>query len=158
MSRLHFKDYFYVGVQSVLFILFIGLQVQPYPLFPKVNIPDPWPLAGWGLVAIGALCILVALLQLSERLSPFPTPKANARLLQNGLFGLVRHPIYSGLILAFGGWSLRNESPEQMGVTFLLWALFWFKSRYEEERLLEHFPGYAEYAKKTGRFWPKWGK
>lgn len=43
MSRLHFKDYYYVGVQSVLFILFIGLQVQPYPLFPEVNIQDPAP-------------------------------------------------------------------------------------------------------------------
>lgn len=158
MNRLHFKDYFYVGVQSVLFAAFIGLQLHPLALLPRIVLPEPIPTLGLGLVVVGSLCILIALLQLSERLSPFPTPKANARLLQNGLFGLIRHPIYSGLILAFSGWSLRNESPEQMLVSLLLWALFWFKSRYEEERLLEHFPDYAEYRKKTGRFWPKWGK
>ena len=155
MSRLHFKDYFYVGVQSVLFAVFIALQLYPKKLLPAIALPEPLRTVGLGIVVLGSLVILIALLQLSERLSPFPTPKANARLLQNGLFGLVRHPIYSGLILAFGGWSLRNESPEQMLISLLLWALFWFKSKYEEERLLDHFPGYSDYRKKTGRFWPK---
>jgi len=158
MNRLHFNDYFYVGVQSVLFAVFIALQLYPQEFLPAIALPEPLRTVGLGMVFLGSFCILIALLQLSERLSPFPTPKANARLLQNGLFKYVRHPIYSGLILAFSGWSLRNESPEQLAVSLLLWLLFWFKSHYEEKRLLDYFPGYSDYRKTTGRFWPKWGK
>jgi protein-S-isoprenylcysteine O-methyltransferase Ste14 len=158
MTRLPFKDYFYVGAQSILFALFIGFQLWPLGIIPGFNLPEPLPAIGLGIVGLGSLCIAIALLQLNERLSPFPTPKANARLLQNGLFALVRHPIYTGLILAFGGWSIRNQSLEQMAITLLLWVLFSFKARYEEKRLLQRFPDYAEYRKKTGRFWPKWGK
>jgi protein-S-isoprenylcysteine O-methyltransferase Ste14 len=101
-------------------------------------------LAGGGALAAGGLA------SLGRSLSPFPEPREDAELVEHGAYGLVRHPIYGGLLLAATGWSLRR-SPRALVPTALLTALWSAKARREEELLRARFPRYREYAARTPR-------
>ena len=157
MAKLRILDFFFVLLQFVLFGLFL-VSDQVWPEFMSLSFPKEVQWVGLGLVGLGALLIGIALLQLSDRLSPFPTPKGNARLLQNGVFKWMRHPIYTGILFVFSGWAFYRESANELLVSLALFILFFFKARYEERRLQEVFPDYAEYKKRTGRFLPRWIK
>lgn len=157
MTKLRILDFFFVLLQFILFGLFL-VSDQWWPELFSLSFPKEVQWAGLGLVGFGAFLIGIALLQLNDRLSPFPTPKSNARLLQNGVFKWMRHPIYTGILLVFSGWSFYGEASNQLLVSLALFILFFFKARYEERRLEEVFPDYAEYKKRTGRFLPRWIK
>jgi protein-S-isoprenylcysteine O-methyltransferase Ste14 len=62
--------------------------------------------AGATVTALGVLLGLAGLVTLGRALTPFPRPLARAQLRQSGIYGLVRHPIYGGVVLASLGWSL----------------------------------------------------
>jgi protein-S-isoprenylcysteine O-methyltransferase Ste14 len=73
---------------------------------------------------------------------------------ETGPYGWVRHPIYSGLILAAFGWALIAQ-----GWLTLLWAVvllvfFDIKSRREERWLMARFPAYASYRKRVRKLIP----
>lgn len=144
----NYKDYWFVVIQFVLFFCFIfdfdwsmklGLTIQ------KI---------GLGFAVFGGIIITLALLQLNKNLSPFPTPKNNATLLENGMYKYSRHPIYSGIILLFLGYSLYQNSVYKLLISLLIVILFYLKSNYEEQRLEQKFPDYKNYKTKTGRFFP----
>lgn len=85
---------------------------------------------------------------MGRSLTPFPTPPAHGRLVRSGPFRYVRHPIYVGGVLVFGGLSL-VFSAWGLVLTGVL-AVFWIaKARHEERLLLERFPDYAEYRRTT---------
>jgi protein-S-isoprenylcysteine O-methyltransferase Ste14 len=107
------------------------------------------------LAIVGFLIALIAVLQLNKNLSPFPTPKENAILLENGLYKFVRHPIYSGLLLLFYGYGIYVDSIYKLLISSLLLVLFYFKTNYEEKQLERKFPDYSNYKQKAGRFLPK---
>ena len=65
-----------------------------------------------------------------------------------GVYRLVRHPIYGGVILIALGSSL-VWSPLALLPTALLVVLFELKSRREESLLLERFPGYETYRRRV---------
>ncbi|MCO5233875.1 MAG: isoprenylcysteine carboxylmethyltransferase family protein [Chitinophagales bacterium] len=142
-----FKDYFFVSLQGILFISFIAnidffdLQI-PYWI-EKVSI----------LPAIaGVYIVLKSILQLNKNISPFPTPKQNGQLIVDGLYKYVRHPIYSGVLIACISVSIYTNSEYRLLVSILLYILFYFKSKYEEERLSLIYPKYSEYKKTRARF------
>ncbi|MFC4634965.1 methyltransferase family protein [Dokdonia ponticola] len=143
-------DIIYVLIQFVLFILFI-LEIAQL----RFVLPDIVSTVGIIGVFIGFIIILISLLQLNKYLSPFPSPKPGSSLIQNGLYKYIRHPMYTGILMLLLGYSIYVSSGYKLLVTFLLFVLFTFKSRYEEERLAGSFKGYSGYKKKTGRFFPK---
>ena len=144
------KDYYLVGLQILIFILF-------YFDLELIDLDLPSWLNTIALIVsvIGFIICIVAVLQLNENLSPFPTPKNGSQLITNGLYRLARHPIYSGIIIAFTGFSIYSESLFRMLLTLILIVLFNYKSKYEEQLLLKRFPEYDNYRNKTGRFFPK---
>jgi protein-S-isoprenylcysteine O-methyltransferase Ste14 len=110
--------------------------------------------AGGLLMAAGAFLALRGLVDLRENLTPFPRPLEGARLVERGAYGLVRHPIYGGLILGAFGWGLALASPAALAAAALLAGFFYLKSRREERWLDERFEGYAAYRARTRRFVP----
>ncbi|MEM9887368.1 MAG: isoprenylcysteine carboxylmethyltransferase family protein [Bacteroidota bacterium] len=146
------QDYLFVSLQLCLFLLFIFAPDLHHFRFPKL-------LRIFGLIfsILGVLMILLALFQLSDALTPFPSPKTGASLKTDGLYRWIRHPIYSGILLFFLAWSCYTSALSQFIVTALLYLLFFFKSRYEEERLLGVYgEDYRIYQSQVGRFFPKY--
>lgn len=142
------KDYFFVSLQLVLFFCFI------FDLNWSMNLDLGLRETGFWIGVIGGAIILLALLQLNTNLSPFPTPKNNSVLLQHGLYKYMRHPIYTGIIILFTGYSFYRNSFYKLGISLLLLLLFYFKSKYEELRLEQKFLEYKQYKKRTNRFVP----
>lgn len=144
------KDQILVSIQLLLFLVFTVNVDWSLGLYsPRLK--------NCGLIVsiFGLIIILLSVLQLNKNLSPFPTPKNNAVLVQNGLFKLVRHPIYSGIILVVIGYSVYKDSLYKGIISMLLLILFHFKTKYEEQKLSEKFSNYQSYKKKTGKFFPR---
>jgi protein-S-isoprenylcysteine O-methyltransferase Ste14 len=104
--------------------------------------------AGLAVALTGVALFVWARRALGGSFTIFPRPKPGARLVTDGPFALVRHPIYSGAILAFAGCSLAF-SPWGLAATLVL-ALVWAgKARVEERHLAERFPEYADYRRRV---------
>jgi protein-S-isoprenylcysteine O-methyltransferase Ste14 len=118
----------------------------------------PW---GPAVSVVGIMAIVVAgglaargIWDLRSGLSPFPRPVAGAPLIESGAYRLLRHPIYSGLVLGAIGWGLVTGSVPAIGAAGLLFLLLAAKSHREELWLAAIHPRYAAYRQKTKRLIP----
>ncbi|HVO72101.1 MAG TPA: isoprenylcysteine carboxylmethyltransferase family protein [Aggregatilineaceae bacterium] len=145
----------YVVVQSILFVL---IAVGPGWIDVHPQLPAFWHAAAMiiGLVlgAVGLLLAFSGMLGLGSNLSIFPRPKDNATLVQTGAYGVVRHPIYAGLIIGAVGWALLNVSLVTLIYAGILLVFFDVKSRREERWLTEKFPDYAAYRTRVRKLIP----
>jgi len=123
--------------------------------------PDwPGPLAatatvvGLSLALVGGGLALAGALKLGRNLTPLPAPGADARLIRSGAYRVVRHPIYSGLILAAAGWALFIQGGLTLLFVLALFGLLDAKSRYEERLLVARFDDYADYQRRVCRLIP----
>ena len=110
---------------------------------------------GTGAIAVGCWLLIRAVVDLGGRVTPWPRPRPDARLVESGIYASLRHPIYAGLILASLGWSALTTSPAAFVASFLLAALLDGKARREEAWLLERYEGYAAYRRRSKRFVPR---
>jgi protein-S-isoprenylcysteine O-methyltransferase Ste14 len=119
---------------------------------------DPWRIAGvvvgTGLIALGAVGAVLGVVGLRENLTAVPRPVQGGRLIDSGVFGLVRHPIYAGILTAALGWALATASPPALLAAVLLGCFFDLKARREEAWLLAAYPAYAAYRARVRKLVP----
>ncbi|HEX7949126.1 MAG TPA: isoprenylcysteine carboxylmethyltransferase family protein [Candidatus Limnocylindrales bacterium] len=106
------------------------------------------------LIGAGGLLAVRGILDLGRNVTPFPRPREGARLVDTGAYGLVRHPIYGGLIAGAFGWGLLAASPASIGGAVVLAVFLDLKARREEAWLIERVAGYAAYRERTRRLLP----
>ena len=144
------KDIFYVAVQFLLFALYfidwglLALDLPSWVTYPSLV-----------LGIVGILIIIWGILSMNDSLSPFPSPKNDSNLVSTGIYGYVRHPIYSGILLSLVAFGLYTFSLFKILIVLLLALVLYFKSSLEEKLLLQRYEEYSAYKKKTGRFFPK---
>jgi protein-S-isoprenylcysteine O-methyltransferase Ste14 len=109
-----------------------------------------------GLLILGAGGVLgtAGTLALGRNLTPFPRPKEGGYLVSQGAYGIVRHPIYAGLILGTLGWAIWNANVLGIMLAFALLVFFGLKSQREERWLLEAYPDYGAYRRRVKRLIP----
>lgn len=142
----------WVLVQGILFVL----------VFMAGTLPAAWDgparvvtvVAGGILIAIGAVLAVRGVLDLGGSLTAVPKPRADGSLVETGVYGRARHPIYGGIVLAAVGWGLACASPMALLLAGVLLGFFFLKSTREEAWLSERFAGYPEYRTRTRRFIP----
>ena len=133
------------------------------------NLPIPFlgmrflPAAAWLLWnGIGAVLVVIGLLftvwareHLGRNWSDVVTIKVDHELVTSGPYRVVRHPIYTGLLLAFLGTAIaRGEWRGLLAVALALWA-FWRKLRVEERLMREQFgAAYEEYGERVAALIP----
>lgn len=107
-------------------------------------------LAGEGMVALGLAFAVWARITLGGNWSASVTVKENHQLTRTGPYALVRHPIYTGLLLMFLGTALAGGTlGALLGVPLALIS-FKIKSRIEEGVMREQFgDDYAAYAREV---------
>jgi protein-S-isoprenylcysteine O-methyltransferase Ste14 len=76
------------------------------------------------------------------------------QLVTGGPYRLVRHPIYSGEILAAAAVAAIRCSAANTVVLALFIAIQLYRTRLEEVKLRSVFPGYGDFAAKSRWFWP----
>jgi protein-S-isoprenylcysteine O-methyltransferase Ste14 len=138
-------------VALLLAVVLLAVPGLPLPFLNSRFLPvQTWPLwsgIGAGLVVIGLLFTVWAREHLGRNWSDVVTIKVDHELVTSGPYRVVRHPIYTGLLVAFVGSAIaRGEWRGILAVALGFWA-FWRKSRVEERLMREQFgTAYEEYS------------
>ena len=143
--------YGWVVVQIALFVLY-GLALA----WGASASWGVWRWLGAPLVAMGAWVGLAALRMHGRKLTPLPEPNPALGLQRTGVYALIRHPMYTGLLLSAFGLAILLQKPLAIVGATALTAFFNLKAREEERRLQRNSPEYADYQRATGRFLPRW--
>jgi protein-S-isoprenylcysteine O-methyltransferase Ste14 len=114
----------------------------------------PLSLCGAVLLLIAAGCGIAGTVSLGRSLTPFPKPSAGTRLVQTGIYGIIRHPLYTAVLCGSVGWALVWRSWPALLAALALAPLFDAKARREEHWLRQQFPAYAGYMQRVRRFIP----
>jgi protein-S-isoprenylcysteine O-methyltransferase Ste14 len=145
----------YVVLQFGLFFL-VALGPRTWPGWPAWSAPYTWLgwLAGGVLAVLGGTLVLASVVRLGPSLTAVPYPKDDATLVESGPYQIVRHPIYSGLILAALGWGLFVHGWLTIGYALVLFLFFDIKSRREERWLREKYCEYEAYGQRVHKLIP----
>lgn len=145
----------YLVVQAGLFIL-LAFGPRSWRGEAAWGAPYGWigSVGGGILLVAGIMLGVTGALNLGRNLTPLPAPRENATLVMAGAYRIVRHPIYSGIILMACGWGLWLQSWLTIAYALLLFAFFDIKSRREERWLVEKFPQYAAYRQRVRKLVP----
>jgi protein-S-isoprenylcysteine O-methyltransferase Ste14 len=104
---------------------------------------------GAALFAAGVALAIWARVILGRNWGMPMTQKLEPELVTSGPYGVVRHPIYSGLLLAMLGTSLVTNLIG-LGITVVLGAFFVYSATIEERNLTATFPqAYPAYRART---------
>jgi len=108
-----------------------------------------------GIQALGLLLGIWAILVMSRsKLNITPVPRKGAFLVESGPYRLLRHPMYTSLMLIVLPSLYDNHSPLNIFLTGVLFINLYFKLMYEEQLLQLRFEGYIEFRKRTWRLIP----
>jgi protein-S-isoprenylcysteine O-methyltransferase Ste14 len=136
-------------------ILLAGGRFLPAVLTTRFAPPGHLlPLLGGLAVAIGIAFAVWARRHLGRNWSGTVTVKQGHKLIRSGPYRIVRHPIYSGLLLALIGTAAAVG--EVRGVLAAVCALVGFlrKIHVEEQRMSETFAEYGQYRQETAALIP----
>ena len=145
----------WVLIQGVLLVV---VAVAGWSLGPDWS--GPLQLAGAivGIVLItgGIVLAFRGVIDLGGALTPLPRPRDGAELVETGAYAYVRHPMYTGLILAGFGWAILQASIVAVALALVLAGFLLVKSAREEAWLERRFPAYVAYRARTRRLvpWP----
>ncbi len=119
---------------------------------------DPPRIVAWSLlgpVVLGFLFAWWARIHLGTLWSAHITRKSDHRVVDTGPYALVRHPIYSGLMLAaFSTAAMQGVLSALLGAAIFALS-FWLKARLEEQFLRQELgPDYDAYARRVGMLVP----
>ncbi len=144
-------------VSIVCALLLLWLPFIPLPLFGKRFLPTGiarfW--IGFAVFAAGLLFSIWARHHLGSNWSQAVTVKEGHQLITSGPYALVRHPIYTGFLLAFVGMAVaRGELRGLLAVT-LVFVVLWHKLRIEDRWMLEQFgDSYEIYSRQVAALVP----
>lgn len=140
-----------VGLQ---FALMGGLAAVVVASLPRQ--PIGWLAAGLWIAAAGVGLAALA----ANRIGNFnirPDPHPQGRLITQGIYHWVRHPMYASVLLAATGAAVAAAEGWRLfawGAVLALVAVLTVKSMLEERWLAERHPEYLAYAMRTRRFLP----
>jgi protein-S-isoprenylcysteine O-methyltransferase Ste14 len=110
------------------------------------------------LIVAGVVVAVLGGVRLGRSLTPVPRPKDDGVLVTTGIYSWVRHPIYTGVLLAGLGLLVWGASIAHLVGWAMLWAVLNVKASIEEKMLSERYGEYGSYAEVTGRLLPRWPK
>src|SRR5271169_400202 len=111
---------------------------------------------GIAITAAGLLFAIWARAYLGRNWSGAVTVKVGHELIRSGPYRWVRHPIYSGMILAMIGTPINQGQFLGFIAVVLLWIGFSLKSRIEELFMVTTFgQEYEQYSRSTGAILPR---
>ena len=147
---------YWVLAQGVILIAFAFLPTW-HPL--AWELLPTWVMYGQRAIALvlgvfAGVLLGKGLIDLGANLTPLPYPRENGTLIQTGVYGIVRHGLYSGLIFGTAAYSLWQLSLPHVLGTVLLFGVLDIKARQEEAWLMERYPDYASYRQRVNKFIP----
>lgn len=89
-----------------------------------------------------------------SNLNVYPDIREGAKLVKSGPYRIIRHPMYSSIILAITPLVIDQFTWFRLSVYLIMFVDLIIKLKYEESMLKAQFIDYEEYCKKTFRIIP----
>jgi protein-S-isoprenylcysteine O-methyltransferase Ste14 len=148
---------FHLGAMALAFFLLFSHRLDIGPLGLRFAPVSAWfRTSGTVLTFAGAAFAIWARYSLGQYWSARVTLKIDHQLIRSGPYAWVRHPLYSGLLLAMAGTAL--VAGEWRGVIAVVMALVEFSRKAAKEEALlagEFGERYQEYRKQAGFLTPR---
>ncbi len=147
------------------FFAFLGilfLVLYNYP-FWFIDVFAPWQIVSWLLLSVSVLFVLQGIWILrkaggSQARAEMPenfTFENTVTLVTGGIYGYIRHPMYSSLLLLAWGAFFKHFTIFGLGLVLLTSLFLYITGLMEEKENLAFFgPTYREYMKSTKMFLP----
>ena len=135
----------------------LWLPSVPLPLLNERFLPDgAWCVWSGAAVTAGGLLFSVwARRHLGKNWSQAVTLKEGHELITSGPYALVRHPIYTGLLLAFVGCAIARGEWRGLLAVALVFVALWRKLRLEEKWMRAQFgESYEAYSRRVASLVP----
>jgi protein-S-isoprenylcysteine O-methyltransferase Ste14 len=111
----------------------VGIHSRPLSTWPGLH----W--IGAAICAAGVALVIASRRNLGRNWSDLVVLKRNHELIQTGPYRWVRHPLYSGMLLAILGSAMTVNSRFAYIAVPIVWLGFWLKARREEALLEQQF-------------------
>ena len=132
---------------ALLIVLVLVPRRDPTLLSLVVGVP---------LLALGLVLGLAASRRLGSALTPTPVPITQAGLRTEGIYAVLRHPIYSAVLLAALGFTVIMGTWWTVGVFVVLVGFFTLKYRWEDRLLAQEYGTQWEaWSRQTGALIPR---
>jgi len=140
----------YAAAQTVLLAAFAAILVwnPGAPLFASQAASR----TGSAIAIAGLVVIALGFAALRGNIQVAPHTKPGARLVQSGVYRVLRHPIYTGIALCVVGLWLREPTLAAAAAGIVVLVFLGVKRRVEERFLLAAYPAYAQYRERTIAF------
>lgn len=151
LNELIGPDHGWIGAQLALFALAATVPIIERILIGEI-VDLPWQLhTAIGLAIIVASGVIVARAgaDLAANVRMAPTPIENGTLVDHGIYGVVRHPMYLASMLAMAGWTVLVLAWSAVLLTSVALVFFTLKARHEEVKLEAAYPEYPEYRRRV---------
>lgn len=146
-----------VAVKAVKVGILLGILIQIWlpEVFPLSTEPFLIRIGGLLIYSIGLLTAIAARFQLGDNWANIETGQVlrTQSVVSNGIYGCIRHPIYTGDLLLLLGLELALNSWLVLGVAVLA-PVVMLKAISEERMLSIELPGYDAYRQRSKRFIP----
>jgi protein-S-isoprenylcysteine O-methyltransferase Ste14 len=123
---------------------------------PEVDLPGALRWAGLALTALGPLVSIWSAVTLGRHFDLEVEVHGGHEVVRRGPYGVVRHPIYAGLLLHYVGTCLATGNLLLVaGTAFVTLPGLWWRARAEERLLREQLGDpYDRYAREVGMLVP----
>jgi protein-S-isoprenylcysteine O-methyltransferase Ste14 len=142
-----------VGTLAFVVYLAAWMVFIPFDVFRLHLLPPPsaWLQVGGGLAGLAGM--LVGFLAVAQNEFAAPTVQdqstSGQRIVDSGLYGVIRHPLYAGNLLIWAGIALWLGSTAALIGTLGIVLFTVARIAVEEDVLRRTLPGYDEYARRV---------
>lgn len=144
-------------IKAVKVAILLGIAIQPFlpNPFPIAADPTILRIAGTVIYTTGLLVAISARLELGKNWSDIETAGVlkEQTVVSGGVYGFIRHPIYTGDLLLLTGLEMALNS-WLLVLAILLIPIVLRQAIQEEAILAAKLPGYDAYCRRTKRFVP----
>jgi protein-S-isoprenylcysteine O-methyltransferase Ste14 len=153
-SKILDKQSKYVLTAFILTGVLLAILPEDFRAVWRVREFGPLQCAGTMVLAMGITIRLTAILTLGDCFAPDIVVSSDKRLVQKGLYKRIRHPSYTGEIVAFIGLGIVFQHiPSSIFVSLLPTLGFVYRAIMEERKLAEEFgEQFLGYKKRTRMF------
>lgn len=148
------NDQFWIGSQLLLF----GYSAVTGIRALRRGASDRRATRMLGLIPVGTAVAVAELArrELGKNITIAPTPVRGGHLVDTGIYGVVRHPMYLAATLALLGWAILSGARAALPAVPAALAFFNAKARHEESLLARQYDGYDAYRRRVpGRLLPR---